>query len=140
MLHHLLEPITVHAAYVAVCSGLHVIPSIPSIEGIEHVLNPEGVSKQGKISLKQQVFHSSDYKTRSQLANRRVMILGTGETGHDLAYESVKAGAKEVILCTRGTPVTVLLAFLIKFTWYLGGFLSFPKVLVGKNAGKPVLG
>jgi cation diffusion facilitator CzcD-associated flavoprotein CzcO len=44
------------------------------------------------------------------------MILGTGETGMDLAYESVKAGAKEVVLCTRG------------------GFLSFPKVLVSEDA------
>jgi len=37
--------------------------------------------------------------------------MGTGETGMDLAYESIKAGAEEVVLCSRG------------------GFLSFPKVL-----------
>jgi len=43
------------------------------------------------------------------------MILGTGETGMDLAYESVKADAKEVVLCTRS------------------GFLSFPKVLVRRS-------
>lgn len=29
------------------------------------------------------------------------MILGTGETGMDIAYEAVKAGAKEVVLCSR---------------------------------------
>jgi dimethylaniline monooxygenase (N-oxide forming) len=29
------------------------------------------------------------------------MILGTGETGMDLAYEAVKAGATEVVLCSR---------------------------------------
>lgn len=39
------------------------------------------------------------------------MILGCGETAMDLAYESCKAGAKEVTLC------------------YRGGYLSFPKVL-----------
>ena len=35
------------------------------------------------------------------LAGRRLLILGTGETGMDLAYEAAKAGAKEVVLCTR---------------------------------------
>lgn len=47
------------------------------------------------------ILHSSDYKTRDQLKGRKILILGTGETGMDLAYESVKAGAKEVVLCSR---------------------------------------
>lgn len=58
-----------------------------------------------------QVIHSAEYKSRSQLTGKKVLILGTGETGMDLAYESVHAGAKEVFLCSRG------------------GFLSFPKIL-----------
>lgn len=48
------------------------------------------------------VIHSSEYKGRAQLTGRKVLICGTGETGMDLAYESVKAGAKEVYLCSRG--------------------------------------
>ncbi|TFY82963.1 hypothetical protein EWM64_g1049 [Hericium alpestre] len=100
-----LVPETLHVAYVAICTGLHVSPAVPDIPGIEHVLNNhEGDSKPA-------VFHSAQYKSRSQLAGRRVMILGTGETGMDLAYESAKAGAKEVVLCSRA------------------GFLSFPKIL-----------
>ena len=55
--------------------------------------------------------HSSSYKSRSQVAGKKVMILGCGETAMDLAYESCKAGAKEVTLCHRS------------------GYLSFPKVL-----------
>ena len=90
---------TIQVHYIAVCSGLHVTPSVPNIEGIENVLN----SKEALIDgVRREVYHSSEYKGRAQLAGRRVMILGTGETGHDLAYESVKAGATEVILCTRG--------------------------------------
>ncbi|KDQ12360.1 hypothetical protein BOTBODRAFT_67552 [Botryobasidium botryosum FD-172 SS1] len=96
-----------NVAYVAVCSGLHTIPATPDIPGVHHIL--ERKSHDG--SMQPQIYHSSEYKSRSQLANRRVMILGTGETGMDLAYESVKAGAKEVVLCTRA------------------GFLSIPKVL-----------
>lgn len=34
------------------------------------------------------------------------MILGTGETGMDLAYEAVKAGAKQVVLCSRSGYVS----------------------------------
>ncbi|KAF8334136.1 uncharacterized protein EI90DRAFT_3145067 [Cantharellus anzutake] len=90
---------TIRADYIAVCSGLHVTPYIPYIEGIENVLDSEEASRDGVV---REVYHSVEYKGRAQLAGRRVMILGTGETGHDLAYEAVKAGATEVILCTRG--------------------------------------
>ncbi|EJD46098.1 FAD/NAD(P)-binding domain-containing protein [Auricularia subglabra TFB-10046 SS5] len=94
-----------HVDYVAMCSGLHVVPSIPKIPGIEYV----GASSS--TSDTKRAFHSVEYKRREQLKGRRVMVLGTGETGMDLAYESAKAGAKEVVLCSRA------------------GFLSFPKAL-----------
>jgi dimethylaniline monooxygenase (N-oxide forming) len=87
--------------FLTIATGLHVIPQIPSITGIERVSSDRS----------KQVLHSSEYKSRSQLAGKRVLILGTGETGMDLAYASVKAGAEEVVLCSRG------------------GFLSFPKAL-----------
>ncbi|KAF9049230.1 FAD/NAD-P-binding domain-containing protein [Hymenopellis radicata] len=93
---------TITARFLAICTGLHVVPYIPSISGIEHL---------SKLEPPVQVFHSHTYKARSQLSGKRVMIMGTGETGTDLAYESAKAGAKEVVLCTRG------------------GFLSIPKAL-----------
>ncbi|BGP22714.1 hypothetical protein JCM10295v2_001605 [Rhodotorula toruloides] len=87
--------------YLTICTGLHVTPQVPHIPGIETVTsNPD-----------KQAIHSSEYKKREQLVGKKVLILGTGETGMDLAYESIKAGAKEVVLCSRG------------------GFLSFPKVL-----------
>ncbi|KAF7359289.1 FAD NAD-binding domain-containing protein [Mycena sanguinolenta] len=98
---------TINAAYIALCTGLHVIPSIPALPGIEHVLNLENHTSGTTPS----AYHSVEYKSRAQLAGRRIMILGTGETGMDLAYEAAKAGAKEVVLCSRS------------------GFLSFPKAL-----------
>ncbi|KAJ7837039.1 FAD/NAD(P)-binding domain-containing protein [Mycena olivaceomarginata] len=82
---------TINAAYVALCTGLHVIPSIPVVPGLEHVLNPQNHASGTTPS----TYHSVEYKSRTQLAGRRVMILGTGETGMDLAYEAAKAGAKE---------------------------------------------
>jgi dimethylaniline monooxygenase (N-oxide forming) len=111
-------PSQMHVAYVVMCTGLHVVPSYPSIPGAEHV----GASST--TSDKTRTFHSVDYKRREQLTGRKVMILGTGETGMDLvclllashssalpflqAYESAKAGAKEVVLCSRAGCVPLL--------------------------------
>ncbi|KAF8163187.1 FAD/NAD(P)-binding domain-containing protein [Crassisporium funariophilum] len=105
------KPETIVAQYVVLCAGLHVLPSIPVVPGVEHVLNPLGVARASTPRPIPTVFHSAQYKSRSQLAGRRVLILGTGETGLDLAYEAVKAEAEEVVLCSRS------------------GFLSFPKAL-----------
>jgi dimethylaniline monooxygenase (N-oxide forming) len=96
-------PQTIHAVYIALCTGLHVTPSVPTIDGIEHVLKP----RESDERLQRSAFHSVDYKSRSQLAGRRVMILGSGETGLDLSYEAAKAGAKEVVLCSRSGCVFV---------------------------------
>jgi dimethylaniline monooxygenase (N-oxide forming) len=116
-------------SHVALCTGLHVEPNVPMIPGIENVRGD--------------VFHSSRYKTRSQLAGRHVLIMGCGETamgtlfhfertlltGSDVAYEAIKADAKSVTMCFRT------------------GFLSFPKALsrfkvFGKqfNGGLPIDG
>ena len=84
-------------SHIAIATGLHVTPNIPDIPGIENIPGP--------------VFHSSQYKQRSQLKDRNVLILGCGETGMDIAYEAIKAPAKSVTMCFRT------------------GFLSFPKVL-----------
>lgn len=70
-------PQVIHAPYVAICTGLHVIPAIPEIEGISHVLK----IRDSDNGIERKAFHSVDYKSRSQLAGRRVMVLGTGETG-----------------------------------------------------------
>ncbi|KAK5993834.1 Monooxygenase PC-14 [Cladobotryum mycophilum] len=84
-------------SHIAICTGLHVQPNVPTIPGIENV--------QGEV------FHSSEYKLRSQLSGRNVLILGCGETAMDIAYEAIKADATAVTMCFRT------------------GFLSFPKAL-----------
>lgn len=72
---------------VAVCSGLHVIPNLVSIPGLENV----------PIS-----FHSSQFKNMTQLgAHQNLLIVGSGETGMDLAYNAVTSDTKSVTLCHR---------------------------------------
>jgi dimethylaniline monooxygenase (N-oxide forming) len=72
---------------IAVCSGLHVLPNIPRIKGVEHVPT---------------VMHSSEYKLKSQFGvNKNVMVLGVGETGMDISLFAVKSPTKTVVLCHR---------------------------------------
>lgn len=72
---------------VAICSGVHSKPNIPTISGIDHVPT---------------VMHSSDFKTRAQLGkDKTVMVLGSGETGADVSYVAITADTKRVVLCHR---------------------------------------
>ncbi|KAH6996922.1 hypothetical protein EDB80DRAFT_137053 [Ilyonectria destructans] len=71
----------------AVCSGVHAIPHIPDIPGLERVPS---------------VMHSSAFKTREQFGkDTTVVILGSGETGADVSYLAVTADTKKVVLCHR---------------------------------------
>lgn len=71
----------------AVCSGLHVEPNIPHIEGIENVPT---------------VFHSSEFKSRAQFGtDKTILVVGSGETGADLAYLAVTGPTRQVLLSHR---------------------------------------
>jgi dimethylaniline monooxygenase (N-oxide forming) len=72
---------------VAICSGLHVTPNIPDVPGIDKV----------KI-----VKHSSQFKKREEFPQgSQVVVLGTGETGMDIAHLAVTSPTKRVVLCHR---------------------------------------
>ena len=82
---------------IAVCSGLHVFPNVPDLPGVENI---------------PKVLHSAEFKGRDQFGkDDTVMILGTGETGVDIAHLAVTdPKVKRVVLCHRD------------------GFLGAPKV------------
>ena len=72
---------------VAVCSGLHVKPDIPFLEGAENVPI---------------VMHSSEFKSRSDFGDEKnVIVLGAGETAMDLSYLAVTSRTKSVTMCHR---------------------------------------
>ena len=120
-------PQIIHATYVALCTGLHVIPSVPTIEGIEHVLRPPDSNERVQPT----AFHSVNYKSRSQLTGRKVMVLGTGETGMDIAYEAAKAGAQEVVLCSRSGCVCI--SMINSFGLYYRGQISLVSQSLGTS-------
>ncbi|KAI9147384.1 Monooxygenase ptmN [Paramyrothecium foliicola] len=71
----------------AICSGVHTEPNIPFIEGAEH------------IPLR---IHSSSFKARKQFGvGKIVMVVGTGETGADIAHLAVTSPTTRVVLCHR---------------------------------------
>ncbi|KAG5179313.1 hypothetical protein JKP88DRAFT_327142 [Tribonema minus] len=94
-----------HFDAVAVCSGLHNVPRVLRIAGLE--------------SFTGTIMHSSEYKERSIFAGKRVLVVGTGETGLDLAYRAVLS-ASSVTLLTRS------------------GFLSVPAIFGDKHSGLPL--
>lgn len=73
---------------VMVCSGHHTNPHLPleSFPGIE--------------KFKGQYFHSRDYKNSESFTGKRVVIIGIGNSGGDLAVE-ISHTAKQVFLSTR---------------------------------------
>ncbi|RYP14207.1 hypothetical protein DL765_006527 [Monosporascus sp. GIB2] len=72
---------------VAVCSGLHVEPNIPRLEGIERV----------PVTL-----HSSEFKSREQFGtSNTVLILGSGETSSDISFLAVTSPTNRVVVCHR---------------------------------------
>lgn len=72
---------------VAICTGLNVTPNIPKVDGLERI---------------PALMHSSQFKGRKQFGvDKNVLILGTGETGMDLAYLAITSPTKSVTLCHR---------------------------------------
>lgn len=72
---------------VAICTGLHVEPHIPHVDGIEHIPT---------------VIHSSEFKERNDFGeNKNVVVLGVGETGMDIAHLAVTSPTASVTVCHR---------------------------------------
>lgn len=82
---------------VAVCSGLHNVPRIPDFPGQEKFAG--------------QILHSSNYKDPEIFKDRKVLIIGTGETAFDLGYAAATHGAQSVTMSTRHGFVSVPACF-----------------------------
>ena len=80
------------ADVVVVCNGHYEDPLVPELEGVDRLAGG--------------AFHASRYRRPSQLAGRRVMVVGSGPSGSDLAMELLRS-CPAVWLATRDcAPVT----------------------------------
>jgi putative flavoprotein involved in K+ transport len=81
-----------HPRHVVFATGVSAIPLWPSIAGLE--------SFAGKV------LHSGDYTTGAAWKGRKAMVLGTGNSGHDVAQDLCASGA-EVTLVQRSPTYVV---------------------------------
>ena len=81
-----------HPHHVVMATGVSGIPSIPEVPGLRDFAG--------------QVLHSSQYEDGEAWAGRNALVIGSGNSGHDIAQDLHSAGAK-VTLVQRGTTMIV---------------------------------
>uniref|UniRef100_A0A147BGF9 Flavin-containing monooxygenase n=2 Tax=Ixodes ricinus TaxID=34613 RepID=A0A147BGF9_IXORI len=80
------DPVTETFDGVLVCSGHHVYPHVPTFKGLD--------------KFKGTVFHTHDYKLPDAYRDKRILIIGVGNSGADVAVD-LCPGADKVYLSTR---------------------------------------
>jgi cation diffusion facilitator CzcD-associated flavoprotein CzcO len=81
-----------HPRHVVMATGVSGIPSIPDIPTLRHF---DGT-----------ILHSSQYEDGEAWKGKRVLVIGTGNSGHDIAQDLHSSGAK-VTLVQRGSTMIV---------------------------------
>jgi cation diffusion facilitator CzcD-associated flavoprotein CzcO len=71
------------------------LPHIPKLPGIDAFAGS--------------VIHSREFRNGAEYAGKRVVVVGTGNSGHDIAQDLVVKGAKKVWLLQRGPTCVVSL-------------------------------
>ncbi len=82
---------------VAVCSGLHQHPHVPTFAGVE--------------SFTGTIMHAARYRRPAQVAGKRVLIVGAGESGADVVAEVAEHAAATVLSLRRGVGVQKRISF-----------------------------
>src|SRR5260221_9339225 len=83
---------TMHPRHVVLATGVSGIPSVPDIAGIKDFA--------GKV------MHSSQYDDGENWKGKRAIVIGTGNSGHDIAQDLCSSGA-EVTLFQRSSTLIV---------------------------------
>jgi dimethylaniline monooxygenase (N-oxide forming) len=76
---------------VAICSGLHQHPHVPRFPGQEEFAGT--------------IMHGSEYRRPAQIAGKRVLVVGAGESGGDIVGEIAEAASETVLSLRRGVAV-----------------------------------
>jgi cation diffusion facilitator CzcD-associated flavoprotein CzcO len=83
---------TMHPRHVVLATGVSGIPSVPDIPGLKDFT--------GKV------MHSSQYDDGENWKGKRAIVIGTGNSGHDIAQDLHSSGA-EVTLFQRSSTLVV---------------------------------
>jgi len=83
---------TMHPRHVVLATGVSGIPNIPDMPGLKNF--------SGKV------VHSSGYDDGENWKGKRALVIGTGNSGHDIAQDLYSSGA-EVTLMQRSSTLIV---------------------------------
>ncbi|MFN0040455.1 MAG: flavin-containing monooxygenase [Burkholderiales bacterium] len=82
----------VQPRHLVMATGVSGIPEIPAMAGLE--------------KFRGQVLHSSQYDDGASWKGKRALVIGTGNSGHDIAQD-LHAGGAQVTLVQRGSTLVV---------------------------------
>jgi thioredoxin reductase len=83
---------TMHPRHVVLATGVSGIPSVPEIAGLK--------------AFRGTVMHSSQYDDGENWKGKRAIVIGTGNSGHDIAQDLYSSGAR-VTLFQRSSTLVV---------------------------------
>jgi putative flavoprotein involved in K+ transport len=79
-----------HAKYVVVATGYNAIPDLPDWPGAEGFTG--------------ELLHASSYRNATPYVGKDVLVVGTGNTGPEIALDLIETGAKSVRVSVRTPP------------------------------------
>jgi thioredoxin reductase len=74
--------------FLVIATGYNRVPNLPNLSGQQYF--------RGTI------LHSADYRTGARFSGQRVLVVGIGNTGGEIALDLSEQGAAKVDLCVRG--------------------------------------
>jgi thioredoxin reductase len=83
---------TMHPRHVVLATGVSGIPNLPDIPSLEHFA---GI-----------VVHSSQYGDGEEWQGKKALVVGTGNSGHDIAQDLYSSGAKVTLVQRSPTLIT----------------------------------
>jgi len=84
----------IEAAYVVVATGHNHTPALPQWPGADGFAG--------------ELLHASAYRNAASYAGKRVLVVGSGNTGAEIAVDLVEGGAADVAIAVRTPPHIVL--------------------------------
>jgi thioredoxin reductase len=83
---------TMHPRHIVMATGVSGIPNLPDIPSLKNF--------QGTV------LHSSEYDDGAAWRDKRVLVIGTGNSGHDIAQDLYSSGAKVTLVQRSSTLIT----------------------------------
>jgi cation diffusion facilitator CzcD-associated flavoprotein CzcO len=82
---------TMHPRHVVMATGVSGIPSVPDIPGLKDFTG--------------EVLHASQYRDGEDWKGKRALVIGTGNSGHDIAQDLTSSGASVTLMQRSPTLV-----------------------------------